>query len=94
MRCTVNSPLHILDEGGVFKSDIWQPIYGIMTNLGLFRCDREMPLEILPKIMRLHRLKLTAVSGILNGKRNCFRLDYLNDKEKVSQKFFSVDDNE
>ena len=62
VRCTVNSPLHILEEGGMFKSDTWVPIYGLMTNLGLFRYEREAPLEMLPKIMRLHRLKLTPIN--------------------------------
>ena len=79
VRCTVNSPLHILEEGGMFKSDTWIPIYGIMTNLGLFRYKREAPLETLPKIMRLHRLKLTQIAQVYNGKRNCFKLDYIND---------------
>jgi len=46
----------------MFKSDTWVPIYGLMTNLGLFRYEREAPLEMLPKIMRLHRLKLTPIN--------------------------------
>ena len=54
VRATVNSALHVLEEGGMFKSDLWVPIYGIMTNLGMFRYDRQSPLEILPKIVRLH----------------------------------------
>ena len=44
--------------------------------------------------MRLFQLKLTVMKGIHNGKRNVFRLDYINDKEKASYKLFSVDDNE
>lgn len=53
VRATVNSPIHVLEEGGVFSSDKWIPIYGIMTNLGMFRYDRQSPLGIIPKIMRL-----------------------------------------
>ena len=40
IRATINSPLHIYEEGGFLKSDNWLPIYGIMTNVGLFRYDR------------------------------------------------------
>lgn len=56
VRATANGPLHILEEGGVFSGDTWVPIYGIMTNLGLFRYDRKQPLMTLPKIMRLPQL--------------------------------------
>lgn len=41
IRCSVDSPLHILDEGGMFSSDKWEPIYGMMTNVGMFRYDRD-----------------------------------------------------
>ena len=58
VRCTVNSPLHVCEEGGIFQSDNWEPIYGMMTNLGLFRYDRVRPLEFIPKIMRLHSLEI------------------------------------
>ena len=54
VRCTVNSPMHVFEEGSFLQSDSWKPIYGIMTNLGMFRYDKHKPLEILPKIMRLH----------------------------------------
>ena len=84
MRATVNSPMHVLEEGGVFTTDEWIPIYGIMTNLGMFRYDRRHTLEILPKIMRLPGLGVTPMKGQRNGRTNCFRLDYLNDKEKMS----------
>ena len=40
VRCTVNSPIYILEEGGFLSSDSWMPIYGFMTNLGMFRYDR------------------------------------------------------
>jgi len=79
VRATVNSPMHILEEGGMFKSDIWVPIFSIMTNLGMFRYDRSRPLEILPKIMRLHMLAATEIKGRHEGRPNCFRLDYIND---------------
>ena len=79
VRATINSPMHVLEEGGVFSSDTWVPIFGILTNLGLFRYDRLQPLEILPKIMRLHNLSLTPLKGIVNGRPNCFKLDYMND---------------
>jgi len=94
LRATYNSQMYILDEGGMFKSDTWLPIYGIMTNIGLFRCNREQPLQLLPKIMRLHRLKLEELKGSYSGRRYCFRLQYINDKEKESEKIFSVDDQE
>ena len=86
--------MHVCDEGGIFSSDNWEPIYGIMTNLGLFRYDRVHPLENLPKIMRLHMLKVTEIKGVYKGKRNVFKLDYINDKEKMSEKYFFVDDAE
>ena len=92
VRATVNSAMHVLEEGGMFKSDTWIPIYGIMTNLGMFRYDRRQPLEILPKIMRLPALTIAPMKGIHEGKRNCFKLDYTNDQEKRSTKIFSVDD--
>ena len=79
VRATVNSAMHVLEEGGMFKSDTWIPIYGIMTNLGMFRYDRRQPLEILPKIMRLPALTIAPMKGIHEGKRNCFKLDYTND---------------
>lgn len=94
VRCTVNSPLHVCEEGGLFVSDVWEPIYGVMTNLGLFRYDRVRPMETLPKIMRLHLLELFEVKGPYKGRKNVFRLKYINDKEKVSEKYFSVDDGE
>ncbi len=56
VRCTIDSPLHIFDDGGMFGSDAWKPIYGIMTNLGMFRYVRQRPLDYLPKIMRLNSL--------------------------------------
>ena len=40
IRCTINSPLHVLDEGGVFSGGNWEPIHGMMTNVGMFRYDR------------------------------------------------------
>lgn len=46
----------------------------------------------LPKIMRLHRLKLEELKGSYSGRRYCFKLIYINDKEKESEKIFSVDD--
>ena len=84
MRCTINSNLHVLDDGGIFSNDNWQPIHGIMTNLGMFRYDRNKPLQILPKIMRLHQLAVSRKKGNYKGKNNCFVLDYINDKEKPS----------
>lgn len=94
VRCTVDSNLHIWDEGGMFASETWKPIYGIMTNLGMFRYNRDTPMEILPKIMRLHGLSIQPVSGSYKGKRHVFILNYINDKEKPSQKYFSVDEPE
>lgn len=44
VRCTVNSTLYIFDDGGMFGSDAWKPIQGIMTNLGLLRYTRQNPL--------------------------------------------------
>ena len=78
----------------MFKSDQWLPIFGVMTNMGLFRCNRDTPLEILPKIMRLHMLRLEPLKGTYSGRRYCFKLEYINDKEKQSEKIFSVDDQE
>ena len=83
--------MHIFEEGGFLQEGGWKPIYSIMTNMGMFRCDKQRPLELLPKIMRLHSLKLTKIKGQYKGKRNIFCLDYINDKEKISQKYFSVD---
>ena len=94
MRCTINSNLHVCEEGGVFSGDNWAPISGMMTNLGLFRYDRQRPHHYLPKIMRLHRLEVHEVKGAYKGKRNVFRLKYINDKEKESEKYFSVDNGE
>ena len=91
IRCNFDSPLHVLEEGGVFSGSDWKPIHGMMTNLGLFRYDANRPHEFIPKIMRLHRLKVEEVKGVTKGKRNCFRLRYINDKEKESEKYFSVD---
>lgn len=64
VRATMNSPMHVLEEGGFLKSDTWIPIYCIMTNLGMFRYDRRTPLEILPKIMRLPMLAITPIKGM------------------------------
>jgi len=94
VRCTVNSTLYIFEDGGVFGSDTWKPIQGIMTNLGLLRYTRQNPLESLPKIMRLGSLLLTPLKGEFKGRRNVFRLDYLNDKDKMSEKYFSVESSE
>ena len=94
LRATINSPLHVLEEGSMFSSDYWVPIFGVMTNVGMFRYDRQQPLEITPKIMRLHMLAMTPVKGMYNGRPNCFRLDYLNDANKMSAKYFSVDEGE
>ena len=44
--------------------------------------------------MRLHRLEILEHKGAYKGKRNCFRLKYINDKEKPSEKYFSVDNSE
>ena len=63
----------------------------MMTNLGLLRYDRQRPHQLIPKIMRLHKLELTEVKGQYKGKRHIFKLKYLNDKEKESEKYFSVD---
>lgn len=41
--------------------------------------------------MRLHRLELSEIKGQYKGKRHIFKLKYLNDKEKESEKYFSVD---
>ena len=86
--------MHVLDDGGVFSSDNWEPIHGMMTNVGLFRYDRVRPHEHIPKIMRLHRLEVIEHKGAYKGKRNIFRLRYINDKEKHSEKYFSVDNSE
>ena len=84
VRCTVDSNLHILEDGGMFSGDKWEPIYGIMTNLGMFRYDRQRPMQFLPKIMRLHQLAISTKKGSYKGKNNVFVLDYINDKEKPS----------
>mmetsp|Transcript_44174 Transcript_44174/g.58633 ORF Transcript_44174/g.58633 Transcript_44174/m.58633 type:complete len:163 (+) Transcript_44174:2562-3050(+) len=94
VRCTINSALHVCEEGGVFSSDNWEPIHGILTNLGMFRYDRSNPHRTIPKIMRLHRLELTEVKGSYKGKRHIFKMKYVNDKEKESEKYFSVDNQE
>lgn len=44
--------------------------------------------------MRLHRLEVYEHKGTYKGKRNVFRLKYINDKEKESEKFFSVENAE
>lgn len=44
--------------------------------------------------MRLGQLVLTPLKGEFKGRRNVFRLDYLNDKEKMSEKYFSVESSE
>ena len=40
----------------------------------------------------MHRLSITQLKESIQGRRKCFALDYINDKEKVSRKIFSVDD--
>lgn len=93
IRATIDGNIHIYDEGGVFSQERWEPIFGVMTNTGLFRYQRTQKMRELPKIMRIHQLKLTALTGQkLAGRNNVFKLDYINDKGKVSHKYFSVDD--
>ena len=41
--------------------------------------------------MRLHSLSMNKIKGQYKGKRNIFKLNYINDKEKMSEKYFSVD---
>lgn len=94
IRCTLNSRLHVCEEGGVFSGDTWEPIHGMMTNVGLFRYDPVRPHESIPKIMRLHKLEVVDVKGTYKGKRHVFKLKYVNDKQKDSEKYFSVDDSE
>ena len=63
VRATINGELHCLEDGGVFSADTWKPVNGIMTNFGMFKYDRIRPLELLPKIMRLHGLSVSKVKG-------------------------------
>ena len=44
--------------------------------------------------MRLNSLNVQPIKGEYKGKINVFRLEYINDKEKLSEKFFSVDNSE
>ena len=78
----------------MFGSDTWKPTLVMMSNIGVVRFDPARPLAVMPKILRLHGLSVARQKGYHKGRQRVFKLSYVNDKEKQSHKFFSVDDPE
>lgn len=63
IRSTVDSPMWMLEEGGLFSQDEWKPFYAVLTNIGMFRFDIQKPMVDIPRVMKLSSLKFEKMTN-------------------------------
>jgi len=92
IRTTFDSNAYELEAGGVFGSDKWHRHYCVMTNVGLFKFN-EKDLLLEPMLHGIKTLNLVSMKGQKRaGRDNLFEIQTTDEKGKLVQTVFSIDD--
>jgi hypothetical protein len=92
IRTTFDGNAYELEAGGVFGSDKWHSHYCVMTNVGLFKFNQK-DLLLEPVLHGIKTLNLVSMKGQKRaGRDNLFEIQTTDEKGKLVQTVFSIDD--